>query len=145
MTNREGGAPLMVKAVIDKPLAKKPAQKAPSSRGEWEKHPLPSILSAVWIVSGSRYFVPTPATYLFHKYIVFLCVGLYKRKILIEQTYVAIDVSRSFRFDVGLAAQWLGQGIEQAGECRAVVGILEERRRGLYPTLRELKPPSVFL
>ncbi|KAG8275147.1 hypothetical protein J6590_093018 [Homalodisca vitripennis] len=123
MAHRDGGDPLVLKAIIDKPFAKKPAQKQiseqrraarpPSNGGECDKHLLPSILSA--------------------------------RKIFIEQTYVAIDVSRSFRFDVGLAAQWLGHGIEQAGECRAVVGILEERRRGLYPTLRELKPPSVFL
>ncbi|KAG8308560.1 hypothetical protein J6590_106855 [Homalodisca vitripennis] len=96
MAYRDGGDPLVLKAVIDKPFAKKPAQKQiseqrraarpPFNGGECDKHLLPSILSA-----------------------------------------------------------WLGHGIEQAGECRAVVGILEERRRGLYPTLRELKPPSVFL
>ncbi|KAG8262070.1 hypothetical protein J6590_061122 [Homalodisca vitripennis] len=34
----------------------------------------------------------------------------------------------NLRFGVRLVAkwQWTGQGIEQAGECRAVVGILEE-------------------
>ncbi|KAG8299053.1 hypothetical protein J6590_003021 [Homalodisca vitripennis] len=51
---------------------------------------------------------------------------------LIGQTNVAIDVSR--------------EGIERAGECRAVVwGYWEragsQRRRGIYPTLCELKSP----
>ncbi|KAG8265193.1 hypothetical protein J6590_066978 [Homalodisca vitripennis] len=73
---------------IDKPLAKKPAQKqiseqpraggAPSSGGEWDKHLL---------------------------------------------TYPEI-----LRFGVRLVAkwQWPGQGIERAGECREVVGIIGE-------------------
>ncbi|KAG8312819.1 hypothetical protein J6590_016003 [Homalodisca vitripennis] len=39
-----------------------------------------------------------------------------------EQNNVAIDVSREIAF----WCEWPGQGIEQAGECRAVVGILEE-------------------
>ncbi|KAG8307354.1 hypothetical protein J6590_025004 [Homalodisca vitripennis] len=49
---------------------------------------------------------------------------------------------RSLSFSVKLAVkwQWLGQGIEQAGDCRAVVGILRED--GITPVEGYLPHPA---
>ncbi|KAG8256152.1 TBC1 domain member 4 [Homalodisca vitripennis] len=76
------------------------AGRPPSSSGEWNKHLLISVLSAVWIVSR----LPLQGSHS-------------KRKILIEYTNIAIDVSRELRFGVRLAAkwQWPDQGIEAEG------------------------------
>ncbi|KAG8257221.1 Synaptotagmin-9 [Homalodisca vitripennis] len=76
----------------------------PSSGGKGDKHLLVSILLGALVVSRSRHFVYTAST-------------VYSLTIL---------YFRALHFGVRLTAkwQWPGQGIEQAGECRAVVGIL---------------------
>ncbi|KAG8311455.1 hypothetical protein J6590_043370 [Homalodisca vitripennis] len=100
------------KKIIDNPLANKPAQKqvseqrraggAPTSGGEWDKQILVSVLSCL----DRDSLAP---------------ICLHCSYLPILQTYPG-----NWRFGARLAAkrQWPGQGIEQAGECRAVVGIL---------------------
>ncbi|KAG8298925.1 hypothetical protein J6590_002892 [Homalodisca vitripennis] len=96
----------LVKCAIDKPLAKKPAQKQISLQPRAE-----GALLEWWGVGQA-----TPR----------LC-------------FSSCPLSGSS-----------GQGIEQAGEYRAVMGTLGEgcitsqRRRGIYPTLRELNSPCGF-